>query len=293
VLQDAPFDLVIANDINAVPVALELAAGRPVVADLHEYAPRQFEGDWRWRLMVQPFNEELCRRYLPACAAVTTVCDGIGLEYQREFGVPATTVTNAAPYRGPQRTGVPAVVRAVHSGAAQPNRRLELMMGAAADLPGLTLDLYLVSTAATRPYLEQLRSAAAATSNVRVLDPVPMAALPAVLDGYDLGIFVLPPDSFNARFTLPNKFFDFVQSGLGVLIGPSPEMARLVDRHGLGQVLPDFAEGSLRAALSALEPEQVARWKAASCRAAEALSAQSQAEALRTVVAQVLDGGKG
>lgn len=287
-LADAPFDLVIANDINTLPVALEVAGDRPVIADLHEYAPRQFEGDWRWRMLVQPFNEDLCRTYLPRAAAVTAVCDGIGEEYRRCFGVDPVTITNAAPDRNPQYRPAGEVVRAVHSGYAQPNRQLEFMIEAAAGLPGVTLDCYLAFSERNRKYRDRLRAMAQATGNVVVHDPVPMRELPDALDAYDLGIFVLPPASFNQLHTLPNKFFDFVQSGLGVMVGPSPEMATLTEEYSLGQVLPDFAGSTLRNALRALEPGVVSEWKAASCDAASALSSDREAERLREVAASVL-----
>jgi len=287
-LASTRFDLAIANDINAVSVAYELAAGRPVMADLHEYAPRQFEGDWRWRLMIQPFNVGLCREYLPKVAAVSTVGDGIAEQYRRDFGVRCVTITNAGEFRAPRPRPVGPLIRAVHTGAAQPNRELELMIRASADVPGMTLDIFLVAGARNRSYLRSLRDLAAATGNVRVLDPVAMVDVPATLDDYDLGVFVLPPNSFNALHTLPNKFFDFVQSGLGVVVGPSPEMAVLVERHKLGLVLPDFTEAGLREALASLDPAAVAAWKSAACQAADVLSAQPQAESLRKCVADLL-----
>jgi hypothetical protein len=287
-LAGCAFDLAIACDLPAVPVTIQLANGRPVIADMYEYSPRQFEGDWRWRLAVQPYARALCRDYLPKAALVTSVCDGIAAEYRRQFGAHCVTITNAGPYRAPQPRPVGPVVRAVHSGAAQPNRELELMIRAAADLPGLLLDVYLVATPQNRRYFRSLQDQAAGTSNVRVLEPVPMAELPQTLDSYDLGVFVLPPNSFNAEHALPNKFFDFVQSGLGVVIGPSPEMAALTRRHGLGLVVPDFTGTALRSALAALRPADVAVWKAAACAAAEQLSSDSQARALRRHVADQL-----
>ena len=50
----------------------------------------------------------------------------------------------------------------------------------------------------------------------------------ATLNAHDVGIHILPPVNFNNRWALPNKFFDYVQARLGVIIGPSPEMARVL-----------------------------------------------------------------
>ena len=289
-LVDADFDLIISNDIAALPVALDVAGGRPVVADLHEYAPREMEDDWRWRLMIQPFAEGLCQRHLAEAAAVTTVAEGIAAEYRAQYGIDAVTVTNASAWRSPTLRPVGRTIRAVHSGMATPNRHLDEMILAADSIPGLELDLYLVPATRAVSHLDHLREMSSRTPNVRVLDPVPMLDLPAALDNYDLGIFVLPPISFNYLHTLPNKFFDFVQSGLGVVVGPSPEMAALTEQHGLGLVLSDFERQTLRQALESLDAASVAGWKAASCQASESLSSQHQAERLLSVVNPWLAG---
>jgi hypothetical protein len=284
-LTPASFDLLISNDITALPVALEVAGSRPVLADLHEYAPREMEEDWRWRAMVQPFAEQLCRDYLPRAAAVTTVAEGIAQEYRAQYGVDPVTITNASAWREPQPRPVGRPIRAVHSGMATPNRHLDRTIRAAAEVEGLALDLFLVPSTRARSHLDDLRSLAAATSNVRVMDPVPMEAIGATLDSYDLGVFVLSPTSFNYLHALPNKLFDFIQSGLGVLIGPSPEMAALTRQYSFGRVLQDFEERTLRAAFETLNQAEVARWKRAACASSEALSSAEQAQRMRDLVA--------
>ena len=45
------------------------------------------------------------------------------------------------------------------------------------------------------------------------------------LNAHDVGVYVLPPVSFNHLWALPNKVFDFVQGRLALVVGPSPEMA--------------------------------------------------------------------
>lgn len=42
--QRIPFDLLIANDIEALPVAIEVAEDRPVFFDAHEYSPQELDG---------------------------------------------------------------------------------------------------------------------------------------------------------------------------------------------------------------------------------------------------------
>ena len=126
---------------------------------------------------------------------------------------------------------------------------------------------------------------------MRIHPPVAPHELPATLNAHDVGVYVLPPVSFNHLWALPNKVFDFVQGRLALVVGPSPEMAALVRRHGLGVVTDDFTPESLARALDGLTAEDVRRFKAASDAAAQELSAERQvvgwARAVDTLAARV------
>ena len=89
------FNLVLANDVDTLPVALHLANGTPVLLDAHEYAPREFEESLLWRMTMQPYKEYLCSNYLPRAAGMITVCQGIADEYDRVYAVKPRVVLNA------------------------------------------------------------------------------------------------------------------------------------------------------------------------------------------------------
>ncbi len=272
-----PFDVVLANDVESVPLALELSPRCGVHADLHEYAPRQNEDDRRWRLVVAPYIRWLVRRFVARAASVTTVGQGLADEYRREFGIEADVVVNATPLArlAPSPLTDDRPIRLVHTGAGLRNRHLEVMIDAVATATRpVTLDIYL--TPNNPDYLGELRACADGVAGVRLLDPLPYAELVPTINAYDVGVFVLPPVNFNYRWALPNKLFDFVQARLGVIVGPSPEMARVVTEHGLGVVTDDFTSVGLARVLDTLTPEDVRGWKVAAHEAAESLSAQSQ-----------------
>lgn len=286
-------DLILANDVPALPVAVRTGRALvvPVVFDAHEYAPREWEDVLRWRLVMQPHIVDLCRRYLPGVAAMTTVCAGIAEAYHAEFGVAATVVTNAAPYADlPVRTADAATIRMVHHGAAIPSRRLERMIAVAERLgPGWSLDLMLVPNDAA--YHRWLAERAAGTANVRLVPAVRLDDIPATLNaGYDLGLYLLEPASFNNRFALPNKIFEFVQARLAIAVGPSPEMATLVRAHGLGVVADDFSVDGMVRSLAAVDRSRIAGWRTAANRAARMLNAEAEAERILAVVDAALAG---
>lgn len=290
-LRDQHWDLIIAHDVVTVPLARSLKPTHGVLVDLHEYAPRQDEHSSYFRKVTAPYFKWILRKHVSKCAAVTTVSQGIVDEYRREFGIPSTLVINATPFRDWHPTETRTPIRLVHSGIAASHRKLELMVeGVRLSKADVTLDLFLVPSDPS--YMDTLRSLAAADPRIRFNDPVPYAELVDTLHRFDVGLSIIAPTTFNLEWCLPNKFFDFVQARLGVITGPSPEMARLVGEHGFGDVTDDFTGASLARALDRLTPETVDSYKQASHRAAADLSGERQADVWAAVVAEVLQRPK-
>lgn len=290
VLPVGEFDAVLADDVDTVPLALSLRPRRGVHADLHEYAPGQNSELPRWRWFVAPYIRWICRKFVSRAASVTTVGQGIAERYTREFGFPVGVVTNAAPYADLAPGVVGSPIRLVHSGNAQRNRQLEVMIdGVEKSTTPVTLDLLLMPN--DEVYRDELRARCAGSGRVRVLDPVPYRDLVRTLNGYDVGVFVLPPVNVNYEWTLPNKFFDYVQARLGVIVGPSPEMAREVEARGFGAVTADFTAGKLASELDLLTPATVQHWRIASNANARQLSAEVQSEAWVASIARLGEPG--
>ena len=288
------FDVVVANEARAMAVAHRVAAGAPVVADMHEWAPEERAHVRSWRLLVKPFMTHQCAKYLPKMTAVTVVNDSIGAMYKERFGVDASTVRNAGPLRelSPSET-VDGKVRLVHSGAAVPGRNVETLIEAVRGLgPAFSLDLYLVPARDGGKYLGKLRELIGDDRRITLHPPVKPEELPATLNAYDVGVFSLPPLTPNHRFMLPNKIFDFVQARLAVVFNSAPETDRIITDHELGVIAEDATPGALRAALAGLDVERVRRYKDNAHKAAPALSSAEDAATVRRVVGDVLAGAR-
>ncbi|MGO2584947.1 MAG: glycosyltransferase family 1 protein [Brachybacterium tyrofermentans] len=287
-------DVIIANDVNAVPLALALRPRLGVHADLHEYAPRQREDERWWRTLVGPFQGWMVRRHVTLADSVTTVSPGLAAQYAAEYGVTARVVPNASPFRGdiePSTVGSP--VRLVHMGSAVRGRGIAEMVGAvieaAAEAPGrLTLDLYLKGGDAS--YHRELGELVAAhpDAGVRICDPVPFAQIVPTLAGYDLGLIIYPPTNFNIVHALPNKLFEYVQARLGVIVGPGVDMREMVQEHGIGTAVDEATAEQIRTALLAVDAEQITQWKAAADARAQSLSEEVTSEPWREAVAALV-----
>ena len=286
-LKGRDFDVVLADDIDTVPLALSLNPRFGVHADLHEYAPREKEHLLRWRMFVAPFRRWLCATYLPECESVTTVGEGIAREYSSQFGIDVDVAMNATPYQDLVPSPVSRPIRLVHSGACQRQRGLEtLIQGVMHSRSDVILDLYL--TPNDPQHLEELKSLTAADSRVKVHDPVPYEELVPILNRYDVGIHILPPATFNHAWALPNKIFDYIQARLGVIVGPSPEMARIVKRGQNGAVAGNFSAQALTRLIDRLDVPIVTSWKRASDRAAQELSAAPQTAVWRSAIEEMI-----
>jgi glycosyltransferase involved in cell wall biosynthesis len=59
----------------------------------------------------------------------------------------------------------------------------------------------------------------------------------------DIGIYLIEAKTLSYKFSLPNKFFEFVMAELPVIIGRLPEMEKIVMRYECGfAVNPDDFE---------------------------------------------------
>ncbi len=290
-LRGREFDIVIANDSDSWPLGLDLRGRGRVLFDAHEYSPCEFEDKWWWGILFQRYKIDLCRRILPRGDGWLTVCPGIAEEYGRVFAVRPQVVMNVPSRQNlAPTTGDPQQVRMIHHGGATRSRRIENMIRMLDHLDGrFSLDLMLVPS--DRGYVEELKKLAAGRRNVRFLPPVPMPEIPQRINQYDLGLYLLEPNSFNNQHALPNKFFEFVQARLGVAIGPSPEMADVVRKYDLGLIASGFRPEQLAAVLRPVESAQIGMWKQNAHQAAGKLCWEHEAEIMMAEIRRLLDLG--
>ncbi|PRB64780.1 glycosyltransferase [Microbacterium sp. MYb45] len=285
-LRGVQADIVLANDIDAAPLAYQIAPARRVHVDLHEYFPGLHDDNPRWARLRGPYNAWLVRRFAAPAASTTTVAEEIAERY-RALGLSSGVVVNASRLRDLPVRPVSQPIRLVHSGAALQGRHLETMIEAVGmSTADIEFTLHLMPN--DPAYIDRLRARARAIGpRIRVLPPVPHAELVDTLSTHDVGIHILPATSTNNRLALPNKFFDFVQARLGVIVGPTPAMAGLVERHGFGEVASGFTAEDVARALDSLTPAKVAEWKERADRAADYLSSERQIEGWTDAIARL------
>ena len=289
-LAAGPFDLVVANDARALPLAFAAAGDAPVYADMHEWAAEERATVLVWRLLVGPYMEHLCKTYLPRATAITSVSAGLAKLYEDRYGIATETVRNAADLQDLQPRAVDSrVIKLVHSGTADAERNIMELIEAVETLGDrFTLDLYLLEVPGG--HLAQIKRRAAQVPQVTVHDPVAPETLPTVLNQYDLGVFLYPLRTLSHLYHLPNKFFDFVQARLGLVFSPAPEIDAHIGKYGIGIITRDTTADALVAALRDITVEQVMEFKNASDRSARELSSEPDRVIQDNLVRRVLLG---
>jgi glycosyltransferase involved in cell wall biosynthesis len=294
-LRMLPVDLVLANDLDTLPMALRIARKRSakVLFDAHEYFPGQHEEDQRWMAREQPGILQLCRTLMPLADHCLTVSPPIADLYHDLTGVRPTIITNAPAFNDlrPSPVGNSGIIRLVHHGVALRKRRTDdliAMMDLLGD--GYELHLFLLTGGRDEAYMTQLREAAALRTNVHWHAGVPPAELPRTINQFDIGVHALPPVNTNHDLALPNKLFDFIQARLAVVVSPGPAMADLVRSRDIGVVAEDHGPEAMANAVRGLAPEDIARHKLNAHGHARSLSSEGNMDVLRTIVRDLLAG---
>lgn len=253
-------DIIIANDIDTLPLAIKLGRGAKVILDAHEYAPREFEDSLKWRFLYQRYKEYLCSKYIPQTTAVLTVGPEIAREYKKNYKVDPVVITNALNFHKiePKATN-PDKIRMIFHGGANSSRKLENMIEVMnyAD-ERFYLDFMLNGSSHC---IKRLTHLAKGNARIRFLPTVPMEEVSSFISSYDIGLYLLEPNSFNNLMALPNKFFEFIQARLAIAVGPSPEMASLVKEYDCGIVSEDFRPLTLAQKLNELSHEKIDYFK--------------------------------
>ena len=124
-LANKEFDLIVANDIETLPLAFDLKkTNTKIIFDAHEYAPLHFEDKLWWRIFFKDFNTFLCRKYIPKVDGMITIGKLLADEYEKNFGVKPAVMTNACGFHDlkplPSESEV---IRLVHIGIVNRSRK--------------------------------------------------------------------------------------------------------------------------------------------------------------------------
>lgn len=260
-------DLIHANDFRMLGVGVCAAArarerGRkvPVVWDAHEFLPgiKPWTPGAKWH----PAQRAHERAHAPYADAVVTVSEELAdlLVAEHRLRERPTVVLNAPALPPVVDDGTTPSLRAacgldddtplmVYSGAAAPQRGLDLMVDVLPAVPGLHC-CFVVSS----PDADYVRSLVARAASLGVADRVhlapyvPFDRVVGYLAGADIG--VIPLEHWpNHEIALITKFFEYSHARLPIVVSDVRAMGDMTRRTGQGEV---FTAGSVDSLAEAL-----------------------------------------
>ncbi|MCX6282075.1 MAG: glycosyltransferase [Bacteroidetes bacterium] len=195
----------------------------------------------------------------PRLRAVIGVNQSIARLYEQEYSIPVTVIRNV-PFR--HQPGVaadkakfgikPGEKVILYQGAVNVDRGLEEAIQA---MKFLRSDAKLV-IAGTGDVFEKIKKFASdqkVNGKVVFLGQLPFQELHPITLMADLGLSIEKDVSLNYHYALPNKFMDYIQAGVPVLISPFPEMKAVVDKYFIGETIenhdPRYLAGRIDAML--------------------------------------------
>ena len=292
-LKQGNYNLIHANDWDSLPVAVEATAQLKtrILFDAHEFSPEQESDRLIWRIFVKPFKTYLFSKYLKKIDKMITVSSGINDLFNNKFAISSKIILNTPAYK---KTSFHPVdnnkINIVHHGHAIPGRYLEEMVRMIA----LTderyhLNFVLVSKDDYK-YIDKLKklSQLIAPQKVYFWDPVHPAEIINFIQRFDLGLPLLIVRQMNHVYSLPNKFFDFIMAGLGVVVSPLPTMAQVIDTYAIGKISASQSAEDMASMLNALSADEINAFKRNSLKLARVYNAEREMKKLLLIYQSLL-----
>jgi glycosyltransferase involved in cell wall biosynthesis len=195
--------------------------------------------------------EFLERILFPHLKNVITVNDSIKEVYEKQYGVPATVIRNV-PYQLVQKSSVikPVVpadkkILVMQGNGLNENRGAEEAVLMMQYLPDDFM-LYFIGGGTILNDLKRMTNELKLSHKIIFIDLLPYSEMMEYTKQCFLGLIFEKIDiSDEHRFSLPNKFFDYLHAGIPVLSSRPVEIKVIMDKYKLGAFIESFEPASI------------------------------------------------
>lgn len=268
---DRPF-AIHSHDLFTAFVGLSAArkTGAHLVCDFHEWGSENVKWDTKTNSWV-PYSKLwkwswkwLERRCFALASEVITVSDSIADAMASEVGagrrpkvirnVPPLDLEPTRKYPPlKEQIGLPDERFVIlWQGGTGPTRLIEPIIEALEFVPECTFVIRGPTLELFGPAYLDLAKRLGVSEQLMLLDAVPSRDVVAAARGADAGVWTLPDLCPNFRLALPNKVFEYMASGLPLLVADYPEVRKIVDAHQVGACFDPYSAQSVAEAIRRL-----------------------------------------
>lgn len=236
-------DILFSNDLDTL-LPNYLASGirhLALIHDCHEY----FRGvpELNNRKIVTRIWKFIEDRTFPKLKTVIAVNSSIAEIYHKEYGNEIKVIRNVPvtkPAINPKKKadlGIRDDQKVIlYQGAVNVDRGLEEAIKAMKFVKSRAV-LLIIGTGDIIENLRQLVSDLGLSEKVVFTGQIPFRDLHSYSLIADIGLSIEKDVSLNYHYCLPNKFLDYIQAGVPVLISPMPEMKAIVEKYNIGELI--------------------------------------------------------
>jgi glycosyltransferase involved in cell wall biosynthesis len=250
--------LIVTNDLDTLPAGWLASAVRriPLLHDCHEY----FRGmpELAGRPGVTRFWKFLEDLIFPRLKNIVAVNESVAELYRQEYKV-AVQVARNVPFRKDRTSdlqkreiGIPPERKVIlYQGAVNVGRGLEEVILAMKILRHDAV-FVIAGIGDISAKLHEMVREEGLTRKVLFLGQVPFQSLHQYTCMADIGLSVEKEEGINYQNCLPNKFLDYIQARVPVLVTPFPEMKQIVDKYRIGEFISSHDPGHIAQRIDAM-----------------------------------------
>lgn len=296
------YDVIICHDLLLLPVLFagldsksnrQEAQSTRVIFDAREFYPLQNTSSLRWRLLFKAFNTYLCKTYAKRVDRIFSVSPRFCELYNTHFGLKAELLLSLPPYYELKPTPTnPQHIKILYHGALNKNRDIHKIIYLCQKLDKrFCMDF--IFTGGTQEYRKKIESAILRLQkqgyNVRVLPAVSLEQIVPFGNDYDIGFIYIPQHNHNLLATIPNKFFEYIQSRLALFLPPIESLQSITEKYDNAIISHDFSLDSMAQSLNTLSTEEISTKKQNSHIAALELNLNQNVQKIRDTLTELLE----
>jgi glycosyltransferase involved in cell wall biosynthesis len=133
--------------------------------------------------------------------------------------------------------------------------------------------------------LKKLSSSLSLSEKIIFMDKIPFTLLRKYTRACDLGLSLDKDTSVNYRFSLPNKIFDYIHSGIPVLASPLVEVKKMIGEFDVGDFIENHDPSHIAQKIESMfaNEDRMNRWKHNTIKASEKLCWENEIQILEKV----------